>query len=401
MNDQDNTFDILAKTQFGLEEFLAAELQALGATDIELLTRAVKYRGDKAMLYRSNLHLRTALKVLVPFTSFYAHHENQLYKRVRQIDWSRYLTPGHTLAIDATTNSDIFHHSKFTALKTKDAIVDQFRDRYGKRPSVDVESPDFRLNVHIHDKLVTLSLDSSGTTLDRRGYRLSRTEAPMNEVLAAGIVMLSGWQPDTPLLDLMCGSGTFSIEAAMLAANIAPGKRRAFGFERWKDFDAALWSQLKAEAVRAEHRFDQRIRCSDIDPHAVEIAEQNARRAGVDRLIDFKTADFFDEMPHSEGGTLLFNPPYGERLQESDLVGLYQEIGNHLKHDFANHTAWIISANAEALKHVGLRPTRRIKLYNGSLECRLQKFELFKGKKGERWKNKEVEDNTEAERLEE
>lgn len=381
-NQQPAQFDIVAKTQFGLEELLAAELKALGATDIELLTRAVKYRGDQTILYKSNLHLRTALKVLVPFASFYAHHENQLYKRIRQIDWEQFITPHQTLAIDATTNSDIFHHSKFTALKTKDAIVDQFRDRYGIRPSVDVDNPDLRLNVHIHDKLVTLSLDSSGATLDRRGYRLSRTEAPMNEVLAAGIVMLAGWQGEGQLLDPMCGSGTFSIEAAMLAANIAPGKRRVFGFERWRDFDGALWQQLKEAAHQAEHKFSGNILCSDLDPTAVDIAQQNARRAGVERLIDFRTSDFFESKPPTESGTLLLNPPYGERLQEDNIVEFYKEIGNQLKQQYAGHTAWIISANEDALKHVGLRPSRRIKLFNGALECRLQKFELFAGKKG-------------------
>ncbi len=374
---------MVAKTQFGLEELLAAELKSIGATDIELLTRAVKYRGDMAVLYKSNLLLRTALKVLVPFTSFYAHHENQLYKRVQQTDWSQLMSPNQTLAIDATTNSEIFHHSKFTALKTKDAIVDQFRGRFGIRPSIDTENPDLRLNVHIHDKLVTLSLDSSGNTLDRRAYRLNRTEAPINEVLAAGIVMLAGWQGDTTLLDPMCGSGTFSIEAAMLAANIAPGKRRSFGFERWPNFDGELWSKIKAEAVQAERKFTGRILCSDLDPTAVNIAEQNARRAGVERMIDFRTDDFFEAKALEETGTLLFNPPYGERLQEDDIVAFYKEIGNQLKHQFPGHTAWIISANAEALKHVGLRPTRKIKLFNGSLECRLQKFELFAGKKGE------------------
>ncbi|MCF8244973.1 MAG: methyltransferase [Saprospiraceae bacterium] len=387
MNEQATHFDIVAKTQFGLEELLAAELRALGATDIELLTRAVKYKGDKAILYKSNLHLRTALKVLMPFASFYAHHENQLYKRVRQIDWSQYLTPKQTLAIDATTNSDIFHHSKFTALKTKDAIVDQFRDRFGVRPSVDVESPDFRLNVHIHDKLVTLSMDSSGGTLDRRGYRLSRTEAPMNEVLAAGIVMLSGWTGEGYLLDPMCGSGTFGIEAAMLAANIAPGKKRLFGFERWKDFEGELWSKIKTEAVQAERNYPGQVICSDLDAHAIEISEQNAKRAGVDRKIIYRQADFFESKPPGDSGIVLFNPPYGERLETDDIVGHYREIGNQLKHHYAGHTAWIISANAEALKHVGLRPTRKIKLFNGALECRLQKFEMFAGKKYEGLEN--------------
>ncbi len=382
MNEQPTTFEIVAKTQFGLEELLAAELRAIGATDIELLTRAVKYRGDKTILYKSNLLLRTALKVLVPFASFYAHHENQLYRRVRQIDWEDYLTPKQTFAIDATTNSEIFHHSKFTALKTKDAIVDQFRDKHGIRPSVDTDNPDLRLNIHVHDKLVTLSLDSSGGTLDRRGYRLSRTEAPMNEVLAAGILLLSGWDKESDLLDPMCGSGTFGIEAAMLAANIAPGKRRVFGFERWKDFDATLWQSIKAEAEAAERPIAAKIWSSDLDPEAIEISQKNARRAGVEDMIDFHLGDFLTSFPHFTRGTILLNPPYGERLQwEEDIIDFYKEIGNRLKHHYAGHTAWIISANAEALKFVGLRPSRKIKLFNGALECRLQKFEMFAGKK--------------------
>jgi len=383
MNEQPTTFEIVAKTQFGLEELLAAELRAIGATDIELLTRAVKYRGDKAILYKSNLLLRTALKVLVPFASFYAHHENQLYRRVRQIDWEEYLTPQQTFAIDATTNSEIFHHSKFTALKTKDAIVDQFRDKHGIRPSVDTDNPDLRLNIHVHDKLVTLSLDSSGGTLDRRGYRLSRTEAPMNEVLAAGILLLSGWDKESDLLDPMCGSGTFGIEAAMLAANIAPGKRRVFGFERWKDFDAKLWQDIKAAAEAAERPVSAKIWSSDLDPEAIEISQKNARRAGVEDMIDYHLGDFLTSFPHSTRGTILLNPPYGERLQwEEDIIDFYKEIGNRLKHHYAGHTAWIISANAEALKFVGLRPSRKIKLFNGALECRLQKFEMFAGSKG-------------------
>ncbi len=381
------TFEIVAKTQFGLEEVLAAELKALGATDVELLTRAVRYRGDHALLYRSNLCLRSALKVLVPFESFYAHHEVQLYKRVRDIDWSRFLTPRHTLAIDATTHSEIFTHSHYVALKTKDAIVDQFRDRFGVRPSVDVETPDVRLNVHIHDKTVTLSLDSSGNTLDRRSYRLARTEAPMNEVLAAGIVMLSGWNGEDTLIDPMCGSGTIGIEAAMLAANIAPGKRREFGFEKWPDFDSELWQKTKDEAQQAERRFSGKIICSDLDPKAVEISEQNAKRAGVSRFMNFRQGDFFESEATTETGTLILNPPYGERLQpenDDDIVPYYKEIGNQLKRHYAGHKAWIISANMEALKHVGLRPTKKVKLYNGSLECRLQQYELFEGKKGEK-----------------
>ncbi len=377
-------FEIVAKTQFGLEEVLASELKALGATDVELLTRAVRYRGDHALLYRSNLCLRTALKVLVPFQSFYAHHEVQLYKRVRDIDWSRFMTPRQTLAIDATSHSDIFTHSQYVALKTKDAIVDQFRDRFGVRPSVDVENPDMRLNVHIHDKYVTLSLDSSGNTLDRRSYRLARTEAPMNEVLAAGIVMLSGWNGQDTLIDPMCGSGTIGIEAAMLAANIAPGKRREFGFEKWPDFDIELWQKIKEEAQQAEHRFEGKILCSDLDPKAVEIAEQNAKRAGVARQIRFQQGDFFESAATTESGTLILNPPYGERLQpDDDIVPYYKEIGNQLKRHYSGHQAWVISANREALKHLGLKPSKKVKLYNGSLECRLQQYELFEGKKAE------------------
>jgi putative N6-adenine-specific DNA methylase len=263
----------------------------------------------------------------------------------------------------------------------KDAIVDQFRDRFGRRPSVDTESPDLRLNLHIHDKLVTLSLDSSGDTLDRRGYRLARTEAPINEVLAAGIVLLSGWQGEGHLLDPMCGSGTFGIEAAMLAANMAPGKRRSFGFERWPDFDEGLWKKIKEQAQLAERRPTGKIKCSDLDGKAVEMAEQNAKRAGVHRLVDFRQGDFFESKPPADTGTVLLNPPYGERIQEEDIIAYYKEIGNQLKHQYAGHTAWIISANAEAMKHVGLRPSQKIKLFNGSLECRLVKYEMFEGKR--------------------
>jgi putative N6-adenine-specific DNA methylase len=378
------TFELIAKTMFGLEEVLAAELRALGAQGIESLNRAVKFTADRTLMYKCNLHLRTAISILKPIASFYAHHENQLYKRVRQIDWEEYFSKDQTFAIGSTTNSEIFRHSKFAALKTKDAIVDQFRSKYGVRPSVDIRNPDFVINIHIADKLVTLSLDSSGESLDRRGYRLSTTEAPLNEVLAAGILSLAGWQGQQEFLDPMCGSGTFAIEAALMAANMAPGRLRRFAFENWRDFDATRWHQLKTEAQAQVQSFFGKINARDVDAGALEFAAQNARRAGVSEMITFEREDFLQTNQGLENGFIVINPPYGERLKDNELVSFYKNIGDRLKHDFNGCEAWIISSNLEVLKFIGLRPSRKIKLYNGALECRLQKYELYRGSKKDR-----------------
>ncbi|MBN2805876.1 MAG: methyltransferase [Prolixibacteraceae bacterium] len=383
-------FEMIATTLFGLEDILAGELRALGATNIEILNRAVRFHGDQAMLYKSNLHLRTALKVLKPFTQLMIRDSIDLYKKIKRIDWEQYLSVDGTLAIEATVNGDYFTHSQFVALKAKDAIVDQFREKYDRRPSVDLDNPDLRINLHIYDRTCSVALDSSGASLGKRGYRQSQALAPMSEVLAAGIIALSGWDQQRDLYDPMCGSGTFSIEAALIACNMAPGRLRNFGFEKWKDFDAALWAVVKQKADEKIVEPTCKIYGSDIDHDAIAISKSNAMNAKVEKYIQFKQMDFLTSAEHFNDGLVLINPPYGERLKEKDeIVPFYQEIGTQLKHHYENCDAWIISSNIEALKFIGLRPSRKIRLFNGPLDCKLQKYELFKGKKGE---NRQVAD---------
>lgn len=375
------SFEIIATTIFGLEEILAAELQEIGATEIEILSRAVKFKGDQRMLYKSNLLLRTAVKVLKPIKTFYAANEQHLYEKVKKIDWDDYFSYNKTFSIDGSTHSEIFTHSKFIALKSKDAIADQFREKYGIRPSVDTENPDLRLNVHIEDKTVVVSLDSSGSSLGKRNYRLAQTEAPISEILAAGIILLSGWDRKCDFIDPMCGSGTFPIEAALIANNIPSGRNRKFGFETWNDFNADLWNEVKAEADSHIISTNVKVFAQDIDKKALDIAIANAKRAGVNDLITFENVDFF-HTSHSEGkGIVVMNPPYGERLQIDEITNFYQDIGTRLKHFYQGCDAWIISSNYEAFKSFGLRTSRKIKLYNGPLECRLQKYELYQGSK--------------------
>jgi len=376
-----NTFDLIATTQFGLEEILAAELKALGAENTEILNRAVKFTGTLELLYKSNYLLRTCLKILKPIATFEAYNETQLYENIKKIDWSQYLTLQQTFAIDGTTSGEVFTHSKFVALKSKDAIVDQFRENCGVRPSVDPEDPDIRINIHISDINCSVSIDSTGVPLNKRGYRLEQTFAPISEVLAAGIILLSGWDRKTDFYDPMCGSGTFSIEAALLAQNIPNGQLRKFLFEKWSNFDAMLWQTIKDEAEKAIIPFEGKIYATDLDKNAIEISLQNARRAGVAANIEFAEADFLQSKVKGEGGLIVMNPPYNERLKNDDIVEFYSELGTHLKHFYNGCDAWIISGNLEALKFIGLRPSRKIKLYNGQLECRLQKYELYRGSK--------------------
>jgi len=374
-------FEIIATTLFGLEEILAAELRELGAADIEVLSRAVRYKGDREMLYKSNLLLRTAVKVLKPIGTFYAANEQQLYDKIKKINWDEYFSYNKTFAIDGSTHSEIFTHSKFIALKSKDAIADQFREKYDIRPSVDTENPDLRINVHINDKTVIVSLDSSGSSLGKRNYRLAQTEAPINEVLAAGIILLSGWDKTCDFIDPMCGSGTFPIEAALLANNIPSGRNRKFGFETWGDFDLNLWNKVKADADSNIISSNVKIFANDVDNKALDIAFANAKRAGVTSHITFDTIDFFHTSHDTGKGLVVMNPPYGERLQINEITNFYQDIGSRLKHFYQGCDAWIISANYEALKNFGLRTSKKIKLYNGPLECRLQKYELYQGSK--------------------
>lgn len=372
--------NLVAKTFYGLESVLAKELEALGAQNIAVLKRAVSFDANKELLYKSNLHLRTAIRILMPIATFKASSDVELYKKIKDIDWSKYLNADQTLAVDAITYSKIFTHSKYVSLKTKDAICDQFREKTDQRPSVDIEAPNVLINVHIAEDVVTISLDSSCEPLNRRGYRTNEHEAPINEVLAAGLVLLSNWDTRSTFIDPMCGSGTIVMEATMIAANIAPNiKRTDFGFMRWNDFDAKLWEKIKTEAKENEKTPEGRLFGSDISLRAIDIARQSALDFGLKQYIDFSCTPFEEVNPNGKKGVVIMNPPYGERLKTRDIVQMYIGIGNHLKRNFQGFDAWVISSNIEAMKLIGLKPSAKITLYNGALECRFEKFSLYEG----------------------
>ncbi len=381
---------LVAKTFSGLEDVLAAELNALEASAVQPGRRMVEFSGTKELLYRANLHLRTALRVLKPIASFQASNDSAFYKKVRALDWSRWLNPDATFAVDAVVHSSFLTHSKYLGLRTKDAIVDQFRDRFGRRPSVDTRHPDIRLNVYLFKNHCTLALDSSGESLHRRGYRLDSNPAPLNEVLAAGMVQLAGWDGRGNFLDPLCGSGTLVIEAALLALNIPPGRNRQFGFMNWPDFDSALWRRILGEASVQERKTDVRIVGSDVSEAAIRAARENARRAGVEEAIPFIVSPFEEIQPPAGGGILVTNPPYNERLKLEDAREFYRKLGDFFKQKCAGYTAWVLSANQAGLKSVGLRPTRTLTLYNGGLKSRFVQFDLYagsrKGKKSGRKK---------------
>jgi putative N6-adenine-specific DNA methylase len=373
-------FEMVAKTLFGMEEVLAAELSELNALNIRILNRAVSFNGDKKLMYRANYNLRLALNILVPIGESVLNGEKDLYPYVRSIPWEKYMSVDDTLAIDVALKSDLFSHSQFVAQKTKDAIVDQFRDKYGRRPSVDLEFPSLRINVFLSDRRITLSIDSSGNPLYRRGYRFRQGQAPLNEVLAAGMVKMTGWTSHVPFVDFMCGSGTIPVEAAMMAAKIPPGSLgRPYGFQKWKDYDIDLFREIEKESTIEKQAI--RIYASDISPDAVRLATSHARNARVLNSISFKTCDFNEVTPPAGPGIVLINPPYGERIVPENINELYGLIGTKFKRSFEGYTAWIFSGNYEAMKHVGLRPFRKIPLFNGQLECRLNGFALYAGSK--------------------
>ena len=374
--------NLLAKTFQGLEETLANELESIGAWNIKTLRRAVSFDANKEILYKSNLQLRTALRILQPISNFKANSEKELYQNIYDYNWSHLLSANQTFAIDAVTFSDIFKHSKYVALKTKDAIADHFRDKQGKRPSVDVLSPDLLINVHISKNKVSVSIDSSGDSLHKRGYRTGNHRAPLNEVLAAGMVLLSGWNKDLPLVDLMCGSGTILMEAAMIATQMPPNlNRKKFGFERWNNFDSDLWEKIKKEAKEAMVTSNVKIYGNDIDSKSIDIARQSALDFGLKQYINLKIYDFKHYHPEKKNGVIITNPPYGERIKPKDIINLYRELGNCLKKSFTGYDAWIISSNMDAIKNIGLKPSQKITLYNGSLECKFEKFSLYEGSK--------------------
>ena len=376
------TFRMTAQTLFGMEDLLVTELQAIGALEIEKHNRAVGFRGDLACMYRANLWLRTALRVLLPIDTFPVRNEQELYEGIKRIPWEDFMDVDDTLAIGCTLHSDRFTHSQFLALKSKDAIADRFREAQGRRPSVDLDQPTLRIQLHIHGDQCLVSLDSSGGSLHKRGYRDHTNLAPINEVLAAGLVLLSGWDGHSTLVDPMCGSGTILIEAALIAGNIPPGSyRKQFGFERWKDFDPEVWRSVREAAMaEVDHANKPLILGGEISPHVARKAESNIASAGLKDRIRIMNRPFAELEAPEGGGTMILNPPYGERMdQDADINAVYRMIGDTLKQRWAGYAAWIITSNLEAVKQVHLTPKPRIKVFNGSLECRFLRYELYRG----------------------
>lgn len=406
-------YSMLAKTFKGLEQVLAQELIELGANDVQIERRAVSFKGDKALLYRANLCLRTASRVLVPVAqgqlklkngTSKLKPEDWLYELVKAVNWSLYMTENTTFAIDATVYSETFRNSRFVTYRVKDAVADYWQERAGKRPNVKVTDPEIYINVHIGAERVTVSLDSSGESLHKRGYRVANTEAPINEALAAGMLLLAGWKGQSDFYDPMCGSGTIPIEAALIARNIAPGVfRQSFAFEKWLDFDAELWSEIYNDDSH-EREFHHKIYGSDASFYAIQQATKNVKSAGVQRDVELKQIRLEEikfgnvQSPYSEADRstegrlemsnasplVMLNPPYGERLASNkDMELLYGKIGTALKHQFAGSTAWIISSNDAAMKCIGLKPSKKLHLLNGELDCQFNRYDLFAGKRNE------------------
>jgi len=380
MSQLNTTFAMVAKTQFGLEQILAEELRLLGAEEVEAHNRAVSFKGDLAVMYRANLCLRTALKVLVPINKFRASNETQLYDGIKKINWGQYLEKDGRLVIHTSLRSDIFTHSQYVSLKCKDAIVDQFREKHGERPSVDLTHPDLSIDIHINKDEVTVSLDSSSESLHRRGYRTDSTLAPINEVTAAGMIMLTGWNGEGNYYDPMCGSGTLLIEAGMIARNMPPNLNRAqFGFERWKDFDPMIFSQVREDAIAQIRESKANIIGSDKTFKAIDISRENITRAGLDEDIKVSNKRFEEVKGPEGGGLMIINPPYGERLPIDEIGAFYKMMGDQMKKEFDGYDVWVISSNIAALKMTGLAPSKKIQLFNGALECRYHKFEIYRG----------------------
>ena len=398
-------FEMIAKTFQGLEEILAEELTTLGANDIQIGRRMVSFTGDKRMMYKANFCLRTAIRILKPIKNFTAKDADEVYNQIQAIPWEEYLDVNKTFAIDAVVFSEAFRHSKFVSYKVKDAIVDYFRKKTGKRPSVRINNPDVLLNIHIAQTTCTLSLDSSGESLHRRGYRQEQVDAPLNEVLAAGMLLMTGWRGECDLIDPMCGSGTIPIEAALIARNIAPGVfRKGFAFEKWVDFDSEMFDEIYNDDSQ-EREFTHKIYGYDNNPKANEIATHNIKAAGVSKDVTLKLQPFQQFEQPQEKSIIVMNPPYGERISTNDLLGLYQMIGERLKHAFVGNEAWVLSYREECFDQIGLKPSKKVPLFNGALECEFRKYEIFDGKykefksqEGEGEEKKETEGNYDTSR---
>lgn len=373
-------FELIAKTFMGLEQVLAKELTQLGANNVQIGRRMVSFTGDKEMMYRANFQLHTAIRVLKPIAHFKAKSAEDMYEEVKKIDWSKYILSGKTFSVDSVVYSEEFTNSRFVTYKVKDAIVDQFRERVGTRPNISVSNPDIRLNIHVAEDDATLSLDSSGESLHRRGYRQESVEAPLNEVLAAGMILMTGWTGETDFIDPMCGSGTLPVEAALIARNISPGVfRKEFAFEKWPDFDQELFDMIYNDDSQ-EREFTHHIYGYDTDMKAVNTARMNVAAAGLSRDVTIGQLDFKDFTQPKEKSIMVMNPPYGERISTPNLLGTYKMIGERLKHQFIGNEAWILSYREECFRQIGLKPSIKIPVYNGSLECEFRRYQMFDGK---------------------
>ena len=373
-------FELIAKTFMGLEPVLAQELTQLGANNVQIGRRMVSFTGDQEMMYRANFQLHTAIRILKPIKHFKARSAEEVYDEIKTVDWGQYIEKGKTFSVDSVVYSEEFRNSRFVTYKVKDAIVDQFREKTGTRPNISVSNPDIRLHIHIAEEDATLSLDSSGESLHRRGYRQESVEAPLNEVLAAGMILLTGWKGETDFIDPMCGSGTLLIEAALIARNMSPGIfRKEFAFEKWPDFDQELFDRIYNDESQ-ESEFTHHIYGYDIDMKAVNTARLNVKAAGLTKDITIEQADFKNFKKPQEPSILITNPPYGERISTPNLLGTYKMIGERLKHEFMGNDAWILSYREECFEQIGLKPSIKIPVYNGSLECEFRKYAIFDGK---------------------
>lgn len=382
------SFELVAKTMQGLEEVLAREITELGGNDVQIGRRMVSFSGDQRLLYKANLYLRTAVRILKPIATFRAKNPDEVYEQVRKIQWEKYFSPNQTFTIDSVVFSDLFRHSKFLAYRVKDGMADYFMEKFEKRPSVRLTNPDIYINVHVSHETCTISLDSSGESLHKRGYRVDQTEAPLNEVLAAGMLLLAGWEGQCNFIDPMCGSGTLLIEAALIALKIPPGiYRKGFAFEKWPDFDADLFEELCTEEPD-ENPFKFKIYGSDMSAQAISIAQKNVKSASLGKYIELETRSIQKITEAPENGMLVMNPPYGERISSNDLLVLYETIGERLKHAFTGYTAWILSYREECFDKIGLRPSARIPLMNGALDCEFRKYDIFRGKRKELYEDK-------------
>lgn len=384
---KEENYSMVATTMMGLEDILAEELRLLGAQHINVLNRAVEFVGDVGFMYKANLNLRTAIRILKPVFSFKARNEKELYRKIYEYDWEQHFDVDGTFAIQSSGFSEVFSHSKYTALKTKDAIADSFRDKHGKRPNVDVEAPDVQINVHVRDNSFVISLDSSGYSLHKRGYKVASVDAPINEVLAAALILLSDWNQISNFYDPMCGSATILVEAALIANNIPANIfRKRFGFSGWKDFDPELWNKIRDISLEKEKEYYGIISGADNFQKSLRAGRANINNALMRDDIEIKMQDFFDTKV-APGTHVVFNPPYGERMSIG-INEFYQKIGDTLKHNYQGCTVWLISSDIENLKMIGLKPSRKIKVFNGKLECRFVRFDIYEGSKKESKQNR-------------